>query len=73
MSVFRDLLMTMKNGGGLPSDYQQVEYIQSSGTQYINTGFKPTGDTSIGLIFASIVVLIMVYMLIMMEQTFILT
>ena len=25
-------------GGGLPSEYQQVEYIQSSGTQYIITG-----------------------------------
>ncbi|MBR6436279.1 MAG: hypothetical protein IKS45_07215 [Thermoguttaceae bacterium] len=26
----------------LPSAYQQVEYLQSSGTQYINTGFIPT-------------------------------
>jgi len=26
----------------LPSAYQEVEYIQSSGTQYINTGYKPT-------------------------------
>ena len=24
--------------GGLPSEYQQVEYIESTGTQYINTG-----------------------------------
>ena len=37
MSVFRNLLMTMKNGGGLPSEYQEVEYIESTGTQYINT------------------------------------
>ena len=26
----------------LPSEYKRLEYIQSSGTQYINTGFKPT-------------------------------
>ena len=47
MSVFRDLLMTIKNGGRLPSEYQEVEWIQSSGSQYIDTGFKPSGDTSI--------------------------
>ena len=33
--------------GGLPSEYQQVEYIESSGTQYINTNFKPTGNTKV--------------------------
>lgn len=31
----------------LPSAYQQVEYIQSSGTQWINTGYKPNGNTKI--------------------------
>ncbi len=31
----------------LPDGYTQVEYIQSSGTQYINTGFMPTGNTKI--------------------------
>lgn len=30
---------------GLPNEYQEVEYIQSSGTQYINTGYIPTMDT----------------------------
>lgn len=29
----------------LPAGYQEVEYIQSSGTQYINTGFKPNNNT----------------------------
>lgn len=29
----------------LPSGYTQVEYIQSSGTQYIDTGFKPNQNT----------------------------
>lgn len=31
----------------LPSGYTQLEYIQSSGTQYINTGFKPNQNTRI--------------------------
>lgn len=31
----------------LPTGYTQVEYIQSSGTQYINTGFKPNQDTRV--------------------------
>lgn len=31
---------------GLPEEYQQVEYIESSGTQYINTGVTANQDTS---------------------------
>lgn len=31
----------------LPEDYTQVEYIQSSGTQYIDTGFKPNQNTKL--------------------------
>lgn len=31
----------------LPSTYTQVEYIESSGTQYIDTGFKPNQDTGV--------------------------
>lgn len=38
-------------GGGtasrLPDGYTEVEYIQSSGTQYIDTGFKPNQDTRV--------------------------
>ena len=34
---------------GLPSGYTQLEYIQSSGTQYINTGFKPNQNTRAAL------------------------
>lgn len=33
----------------LPSGYTRVEYIESSGTQYIDTGFKPSGDTRLVL------------------------
>lgn len=31
----------------LPSEYTQLKYIQSTGTQYINTGFSPNQDTKI--------------------------
>ena len=31
----------------LPEGYTQLEYIQSSGTQYIDTGFKPTNNTRV--------------------------
>lgn len=31
----------------LPAEYQEVEYIESSGTQYINTGVIPTVDTGV--------------------------
>ena len=44
----------MRKGGthtkpkqGLPSGYAKLSYIQSSGTQYINTGFKPNQNTKI--------------------------
>ena len=33
----------------LPSGYRKLEYIQSSGTQYINTGFNPNQNTKIEL------------------------
>lgn len=33
----------------VPSEYQEVEYIESSGTQYIDTGFKPNQTTSISI------------------------
>lgn len=31
----------------LPEGYTELEYIQSSGTQYIDTGFKPNQDTRV--------------------------
>ena len=33
----------------LPGGYKKLEYIQSSGTQYIDTGFKPNQNTKIEL------------------------
>lgn len=35
------------NNTRIPSEYQMVEYIQSTGTQYINTGFTPNQDTRV--------------------------
>ena len=32
---------------GLPSGFTRLAYIQSSGTQYINTGFKPNQNTRV--------------------------
>ena len=38
------------NGGSmLPDGYTQVEYIQSSGTQYIDTGFNPNQDSELSV------------------------
>ena len=31
----------------LPNGYKRLEYIQSTGTQYINTGFKPNNNTRV--------------------------
>lgn len=36
-----------KGGGGLPEGYTELEYIESTGTQYIDTGFKPTGNSRV--------------------------
>lgn len=33
--------------GGLPTGYTLLEYLESSGTQYINTGFKPNNNTGV--------------------------
>ena len=36
-----------ENAGGLPSEFTELRYIQSSGTQYIDTRFKPNQNTKI--------------------------
>ena len=41
-----------KSGGGLPSGYTAVNYLQSSGTQYIDTGRKLTQDSDITIDFS---------------------
>ena len=47
----RRLMMLKKSGGGLPSGYTAVDYLQSSGTQYIDTGRKLTQDSDITIDF----------------------
>ncbi len=45
MSSFRQLMMRSKGGGSpIPAQYEVVDYIQSSGTQYIDTGLYPNQD-----------------------------
>ena len=43
----RRAMMLKKSGGGLPEGYTAVEYIQTSGSQYIDTGVKVSA--SVGL------------------------
>ena len=43
----RRLMMLKKSGGGLPSGYTAVDYLQSTGTQYIDTGYKYGIDSDI--------------------------
>lgn len=38
---------TVTPSSRLPEGYTELAYIQSTGTQWINTGFKPTGNTKI--------------------------
>lgn len=41
-------------GGNLPAGYTQVEYIQSNGAQYIDTGIKPNQNTRIVIDFTAL-------------------
>ena len=43
----RRLMAFEKSGGGLPEGYTALEYIQSSGTQYIDVGLTLTQDSTV--------------------------
>ena len=43
MSAFRTLLSQLQSTR-LPDDYEEVEWIKATGTQYINTGILPSGE-----------------------------
>ena len=45
MTRRRSLMARAESGGRLPVVYQEVEYLESTGTQWINTGFNPTNNT----------------------------
>ena len=47
----RRLMALKKSSGGLPEGYTAVDYLQSSGTQYIDTGRKLTQDSDITIDF----------------------
>lgn len=51
MAVFITGAGIVPNLSGLPSGYTQLEYIESTGTQYIDTGIIPTDETKIELYF----------------------
>lgn len=44
---YQKIKIPRKGGGRLPEGYTELEYIQSSGTQYIDTGFNPNQNTRI--------------------------
>ena len=46
----RRMIMSLNKASRLPSAYQEVEFIGSTGSQYIDTGFKPNQDTSVEII-----------------------
>ena len=48
----RRLMAFEKSGGGLPSGFTAVDYLQSSGSQYIDTGRKLTQDSDITIDFS---------------------
>lgn len=48
---YQKIKIPRKGSGRLPEGYTELEYIQSSGTQYIDTGFKPNQDTRVQMDF----------------------
>lgn len=46
---YQRIIVPHTGGGGsaLPEGYTKLEYIESTGTQYIDTGFKPNQDTRV--------------------------
>ena len=43
----RQMLMMLTEDSGLPAEYLQVEYLEGTGTQYIDSGIECTGDLSV--------------------------
>lgn len=44
---YQKIKIPRKGSGKLPEGYTELEYIESTGTQYIDTGFKPNQDTRV--------------------------
>lgn len=47
MTRRRALLARVESGGRLPAEYQEVEYLESTGTQYIDTEYYPNNLTDV--------------------------
>ncbi len=47
LSLILGLLWVLPSWGALPSGYTELEYIESTGTQYIDTGFSPDANTRV--------------------------
>ena len=50
----RRSLMSAANESILPSGYRQVEYLENTGKQYIDTGFIPDYNTGVDIIYRAI-------------------
>ena len=44
---YQRIVVPHQGGGRLPSGYTELQYIESTGTQYIDTGFKPNQNTRV--------------------------
>lgn len=49
MSEYRHRMLNLIPKTGLPKGYFRCEYIESDGTNYIDTGFKPDQDTGLSM------------------------
>lgn len=49
-NILRRKALMGKRGGRLPREYKEVEYLKSTGVQWINTGIIPTIDTSFRIV-----------------------
>lgn len=49
-ACIQDLKDGYGGGGGLPAEYQEVEYIESTGTQYIDTGYIPNSTDTVEIV-----------------------
>ena len=45
--LLRRRMMLAQGGVSLPAGYTKIEYLESDGTQFIDTGFKPNQDTRV--------------------------
>ena len=54
MGGIRRLMMAQAQGGGLPSEYQQVEWIGASGSQYLKTNVSANSNVDVFIEFMNV-------------------